>query len=478
MRREFAINLILLLGVNALIKPLYLLGIDVGVQNALGTDAYGQYAYWFSFAFMFGVLYDLGLQNYNAVTLSKNPALLSERLPVMLSLKLVLSALFGIVVLLAALAFGVQKGEIVLVGLAAAYHTMLSFLQLLRTNLGAQEKYAYNSLVSVADKAFLLVVLGAVLLYPPWRALLSVELFFVAQLVSLVFASVLTVWGTQLDAEQRWFRWDVPQMKALVIATLPYGLILLLATAFSRVDMVMLKLLSPEQYYEVGKYAGAYRLLDGINMIGFMFATLLLPMLSKQVSAGLPAGKLLRQASGYMAALGIGFAAWTSFHGSDLMQVLYKEATPDWGETLGWLMWAAVGIGLAYVFGSYLLSCGKLAFINKAFAVAVLINVVLNAVLIPRYGAKGAAIATVLTQLGVALVEYLACKQLVGAEGISRRWWPLPIYTGLVLATAYWLGPAQLGVLSALALQAIVCMLVGLFTGLLADPRELLARLK
>lgn len=478
MRREFAFNLALLLGVNALIKPLYLLVIDVGVQNTLGTDEYGQYAFWFSFAFMFGVLYDMGLQNYNAVTLSKNPGLLQERLPVMLSLKLVLSVVFALFVFAAAILYGVSGRELIIVGLAASYHTILSFLQLLRTNLGAQAKYAFNSLVSVSDKALLLLVLGAVLLIPSLRAQLTVELFFLTQIGALLVSILLTIWGTHTERGQRWFAWDPKAMKALIWATLPYGLILLLATAFSRVDMVMLNMLSPEKYYEVGKYAGAYRLLDGINMIGFMFATLLLPMMSKQVSAGETAGSLLRQASGYMAALGIGFAAWTSFHGSALMNMLYTEATPDWGSTLSWLMWAAVGIGLAYVYGSYLLSQGKLTFINQAFAIAVLINIGLNWILIPSYGAKGAAIATVFTQIGVALVEFVACSRIVGKGGISRRWWPLPVYAGVVLATAYLFSPAVVGVLASLALQVASCFIAGLLTGVLADPRELFAKLK
>ncbi len=71
MRKAFATNLAILLAINALVKPAYLLGVDLGVQNVVGTAAYGRYAYWFSFTFVFATVLDFGLQNYNAVTLSR-----------------------------------------------------------------------------------------------------------------------------------------------------------------------------------------------------------------------------------------------------------------------------------------------------------------------------------------------------------------------------------------------------------------------
>ena len=43
MRKTFVLNLIIMMGVNLLIKPFWILGIDRAVQNRLGFDAYGQY---------------------------------------------------------------------------------------------------------------------------------------------------------------------------------------------------------------------------------------------------------------------------------------------------------------------------------------------------------------------------------------------------------------------------------------------------
>ena len=474
--RAFAANALLVVAANAVVKPLYLLGIDLGVQNAVGTAEYGRYATWFAFALLFGVVYDLGLQNYNSVAVSRDPASLGERLPVVLSLKLVLSLAFAVLVVGAAYATGARGRSLQLAALAAAYHAALSLWQLLRTNVGAQGRHRVNSLLGIVDKALLLVGLGAVLLVPAWRARLTVEAFFAAQLAALAVAAALTLAATRTPPGQRLLRWDWRAARGLVAAALPYGLVLALATAATRLDVVMIEALAPagEGAFQAGVYAAAYRLLDAANVVGVLLAGLLLPMLSAAVARGEAAAGLLRQGAGYMLAVGVGVAVWTSFHGPALGALLYAEAGEASGEVLAVLMWSAVGVGLAYVHGSYLLARGRLRALNWAFAAALAANVGLNWWLIPRYGPVGAAAATVATQVGVALVEVTLARRLEGAA-VGPAVWRVGVYGGAVAAVAVLLPPAALGTLGSLGACAGACVLGGLLTGLLDDPRRLRA---
>lgn len=476
MRRVFASNLILLLAINAIVKPLYLFGIDLGVQNAVGTEEYGLFATWFSFAFLFGAIYDLGLQNYNAVTLAKSPALLRQRLPLMLSLKLVLSLVYAVVVLAAAYFFEASQREFQLVSLAVAYHVCLSILQLLRTNLGAQGNYKFNSVVSVIDRLLLILVLGALLLNPAWNDWISIELFFIAQITSLIITIGVAFAGTQLAAGQRWWSSDSKQVRNLLMASLPYGLTLLLSTAFTRIDVVMIERMADAGAYAAGVYAAAFRLLDGVNMIGFMFATLLIPMLSKLVEAREPAGPLLRQAAGYMAALGIGVAVFVTFYADEVLNLLYNEATTEWSIVLQWLIWAAVSIGLTYVYGSFLLSHQKIGALNRLFVGGVILNVSLNYLLIPTHGALGAAMATVATQGLVAGGEWWMSTRLLKNEPGSKRWWPLPAYLFGCLLVGYGLHRFGASLTIALVFQMSACLALGWATGLFSDIAAILLR--
>ena len=481
MRREFAANLVLLLAVNVLVKPVYLFGVETGIQNVVGAASYGRYAQWLSFAMLFGLLYDLGLQNFNAVTLSKEPDLLRERLPVLLSLKLAAAVAFVGVVATAAWVFGAGERDWPLVWLASAYLLTSSLLQLLRTNVAAQGNYRLNSLLSVVDKALLIVALGALLLNDAWRAAITVEVFFAAQIAALLVTGGLAIWFTRRSPGQRWLRWDPPQMLALARRALPYALILVLSTGLTQIDRVMIEPLSALGYAETGKYAGAYRLLDGVNMVGYMFATLLIPMFSKQVAAGLSlerrgddaAKRLLRQAGGYIAAFTVGLAAWTSFHADAVMRLLYVQADASWGQTLACLTWTAVNIGVMYVYGSYLLARQRTAWINALFGAALVLNVALNLYLIPHYGAWGAALATVVSQVVIGFGQYGYTGYLTGAWRVGERAWSLPAYVVAVLGVSYWTASAGASLWLSLLAQVGACALVGIASGLLADPRAL-----
>ena len=65
MQKKFITNLAFLLFLNILIKPFWLLGIDRSVQNATGADVYGAYYALFNFSFLFNILLDMGITNFN-----------------------------------------------------------------------------------------------------------------------------------------------------------------------------------------------------------------------------------------------------------------------------------------------------------------------------------------------------------------------------------------------------------------------------
>ena len=50
MQKKFVVNLALLLFLNLLVKPFYILGIDAEVQNQVGAEDYGMYFSIFSFS--------------------------------------------------------------------------------------------------------------------------------------------------------------------------------------------------------------------------------------------------------------------------------------------------------------------------------------------------------------------------------------------------------------------------------------------
>ncbi len=94
----------------------------------------------------------------------------------------------------------------------------------------------------------------------------------------------------------------------------PYALSLLFSTVAARVDVLMLERLVPDADYQVGVYWAGYRLFDAINMVSFLFATLMIPMLAKLSEAEAPVQPLLYQGAQYMLVLTLGRCAWMTFY--------------------------------------------------------------------------------------------------------------------------------------------------------------------
>ena len=65
MARRFIANLSVLIILNLLIKPIYVFGIEVSVQNAVGAETYGLYFALLNTAYLLQIINDFGLQIYN-----------------------------------------------------------------------------------------------------------------------------------------------------------------------------------------------------------------------------------------------------------------------------------------------------------------------------------------------------------------------------------------------------------------------------
>ena len=88
MQKKFLTNLSLLLFLNLLIKPFWVFGIDRTVQNLVGVESFGFYYIVFNFSFLFNILLDLGITNFNNRNIAQNHHLLSKHFSGILLMKL------------------------------------------------------------------------------------------------------------------------------------------------------------------------------------------------------------------------------------------------------------------------------------------------------------------------------------------------------------------------------------------------------
>lgn len=416
MNKEFLVNILFLIGVNLIIKPFYVFGIDLKVQNEVAN--YGLYFALLNFSYIFQMFSDLGIQQYNNRNLAQHDYLFHKYFPHLLVLKGGLALLFLVLSFTAALLVGYRGEALYLLSFLLLNQLFITFTFFFRSNLSGLQHYRLDSVLSILDK-LLMIILGVPLLW--WQYLGPVKIEYFVYLQSIAFGSTTLVayllTRRYLEGRLKFF-WNQALLYGILKKSLPFSLVVLLMTLYTRVDAVMIeRLLANEQtaagaslgIVEGNIYAAAYRLLDAINMICFLFAGLLLPMFARQLRQKESIHSLLKLSLSLMLVITVSFSIAVCFNATDIMQLLYQDYTPTMSSVLVLLMMGFNAIGIIHIVGTLLTANGNLMPMNNVFVVGILLNVVANYVLIHEYQAWGAALSTIFTQSFVAVAEcYLA----------------------------------------------------------------------
>lgn len=440
MKKEFLLNLVLLVGINLLIKPFYAFGIDLQVQNRVGTADYGLYFALFNFSFLFQIITDLGIQQHNSRLIAQTPALAKKYLPHFLTLKALLSIAFMVITLPLAALLGYMRAETLPMLLPLLLNQILiTLIFYLRSNLSGMQYYRLDSLVSAADKLILIGIMSF-LLWGPFSANISIYNFVYAQSAAFALTAllVLILLKRRIKTALQ-FRWRPAILLSILKQSWPYALVVFLMTAYTRVDAVMLERLIPlgEGKLQSGVYAFGYRLLDAFNMLGYLFASLLLPMFARMLKQRENLGELLKTSNQWMFFLTASLSFCVLFYGDELTFWMLKDAGTYTVSVFSLLIWSSVASGIIYVFGTLLTANGSMMQMNRIFVIGLLLNIIGNALLIPSHGAWGAALTTVITQTFVALSEiFLVFRLIPQAKSfykISELWKAMLLMLGLYL---------------------------------------------
>jgi len=405
LKKRFITNLALLIFLNLLIKPFWFFGIEVGVQNRVGEEMYGFYFSLFNFAFILNILLDAGINNYNNRTIARDHSLLREHLSAIVPLKFLLAFIYAAVVFVSGKMLGYSGEQFRMLWWLVLNQFLASFILYFRTNISGMQYFRTDSLLSVMDRALMILLTGLLL----WGDLLSrpfrIEWFVYTQTVSysltLITVAAIVFYRSGL------FRPVVSIAGSLRILRLsyPFALLILLMSLFNRIDSVMLERLLEEGREQAGIYAQSFRILDAASQFSLLFATLLLPMFSRMLRLGEDVNGLIRIALPILMVAGISLALSASFYNREIIDLLYRSHATYSARIFSLLMIGFVFVSTSYIYGTLLTANNNLGHLNILAAATVVINITLNLVLIPRKGALGAAIASLVSQAFYAVMQ-------------------------------------------------------------------------
>jgi O-antigen/teichoic acid export membrane protein len=412
MQRTFLVNLILLVVVNLLVKPLAIFGIDARVQNEVGTEAYGLYFSLLNLSFLFNMLMDLGMNNLTTKEVAQNPTKASENAGKLIGLRVLLFFVYALFTLLVGFIIGYKGNQLYLLGVLVFNQLLVTLIAYCRSHLGGLHLFKQDALISVLDRCILILWVGYLLFFNPAKRPFQMEWFIYIQTAGYLITLLVALALVLFKIGKLSIRWKRPFMLATLKKSLPYALLVFLMMAYTRTDTVMLERLHPKGNFEAGVYAQGYRLLDACYMFAMIFANLLFPIFSRLLKHEPNAvGGMLRLGRNLLLG-GSLLIAFISFgHSNYLLSLIYDSDLEYSVKVFPWLMGAFVGMSLTLTYGTLLTAAGHLTFLNSLSALAIILSVGLNFLLIPQFGATGAAWTACITQVLVGIAQWAYCHR-------------------------------------------------------------------
>lgn len=399
MQKKFLSSLGLILLLNLLVKPFYILGIDAEVQVRLGKETYGLYFGLLNLSFLFNIFIDLGINNFNNNNISKNFRLVSKHFSKLFSIKAILALVYAAITLGLGLILDYHGASFQILMVLCFNQVLVSFILFGRSNLAALHLFKTDSLVSVLDRTLLVIFCSVLLFTNITGGEFRIEWFVYLQ--TLAYALTLLTSIFFLRNRIGLLRWNFDKPFAIQIfrKSLPYATFMLIGGLYNRIDGIMLEKIGPNGSFTAGEYAQGFRFFEAASMFAYLFAVLLLPIYSRMLKEKSPVKPMVETAARLLLGSALAAAVLFYFHGDFVLEWRYPDVTDSSANAFSALMIGFVGVGMFYIYGTLMTADEDLKKLNYISIGGLVLNLILNFYLIPTHGAFGAAIATMATQL-------------------------------------------------------------------------------
>jgi O-antigen/teichoic acid export membrane protein len=469
-QKDFIFNLCLLIFLNLLVKPFWLLGIDVGVQNSVGAESYGLYFSLTNFTLLFYMVLDMGTANYNNRNIARNSQLLDKHLSNYITLRLLLGVVYFVLIYVVALLIGYRGEQLRLLFWIGLNQFLSLFLLYVRSNISALQMFKTDSVISVTDKLLMILFCGLLLWGNVTDQSMKIEWFVWSQTVAYLVTIAISLSIVLKKANLRKLSWNPAFFLVIIKKSFPYALVTLLMACYYRMDSVMLERMLPSGTgaMQSGIYASAFRLLDTLAMIGYLFAVILLPLFSKMLKQKEDVVPIVRTSFSLLFLFSVSAVVILYVYRDPLIHLFYPAIAESSVPVFRLIIFGLIPISMNYLFGTLLTANGSMKQLNIIAGIGIVINVTVNLLLIPRMQACGSAVASLCTQLLVSVLQFVFAMSIIGIPMRSLPWLRCLLFLAiLVPVTILSTRVLHFHVVWSLLILAGFALVLGFATGLL-----------
>lgn len=405
------------------------------VQNAVGHEDWGTYAAMYAFGFLFITLSDLGINQYSTKTLASQPELLKSFFPNLFTTKVILLIFYPLLmVAIGWLIMGFSQRELYFLYLLGLVHGGNQFVQFFRANFQAMQAFRIDGFASVVDKVFLILLVWTLFFVG-----INIESFIYARL-STTFLTIIVFY----IVISKLYGWLAPKFNSKLIGNIlrgsfTFALITILYSIHDKIDQVMLKTLYGE--VETSLYAAAYRWMDAFAMYLWLVLTLFFAKFAYHIKEPEEQTKLIKVGQIITALPLIFVSVFVFFYGEKLLWQQTNSTVTEMHtmvQSLNIIFIAVCFNSIFMIYSTLMTATGYEVIVNWLVVFGIAINVILNFIFIPTYGAIAAAWSTTIS-LGALILCYVFYTYFYLPVRIPFVLIGKIILAGLGLVICFWL---------------------------------------
>jgi len=387
----------------------------------LGAAGFGILSFALAFTGIFAVFGDLGLSTLTVREVARDKSLAPKYVANVSLMKIILVAVtFGLIALTINL-MGYPAETIQAVYLLALSVIFAAFTQMFYSIFQAYEKMEFQAIGQMLNAALMLG--GVILIIKLGFGIIGFAyLYVITSAVALVysFAVMKLKFSNPAPASAtKAMEFDWSFWKPAIKQALPFGLSTIFVTVFYWISSVMLSSMKGDAV--VGWYNAAYRMVLVLLFIPTAWSSAIFPVMSRFYVTSRDSLRFSFERSfKYLTILAIPIGVGTTLLAQRFILLIFGAEYTNSIIALQILVWSSVFIFMSNSFGNLFNSLNRQIIVTKLVGICCAANVVLNLILIPRYGLSGASVATLFTEF-LALVLSLIWSRKIGYSIFNRN---------------------------------------------------------
>ena len=384
------------------------------LARGLAVDELGKYAFAFAFTTIFSVLIDVGLSSVLTREIAKDKSKTSELLSNILGVKTTLMFFtYGLIVILVNI-LNYPELTKTLVYITALVMVLDNFSTTFWATLRGNQNLKYESLGIILFQS-LTVTIGGIFLYLNLSVVYLAMVILFASTFNFLFSYFQMRWQLQIKP---CIIYNKKLIKTLLKISLPFALTGIFARLNTQIDSVFLSKIGCINQIacdtNVGIYSVASKITLAIHFIPLAFVAALFPAMSEYfVNNKKKLTHTFEKSMHYLMIIGLPISAGIIALAPDFMPKVFGFEFSASVLPLQILMISLTFIFLTFPIGAFLNATSRQFRNSVHIGVAVVVNIILNLILIPKITYTGAAISSLASTLVILCLGLYVIPQII-----------------------------------------------------------------